>query len=118
MKLIFNIALLFCLCLPLKAQLLLYQDTYKGGVTSDGYSYYGSDYLQADTINFQTYIASGSTIRKAYLLSLRIVFISDYQPYKDSPLPLKFNNSALIFDSSDVATNIYYDGNSFSEDET
>jgi hypothetical protein len=45
-KILFNL-LLFS---NLKAQLLFYQDTYKGGITSDGRSYEGFDCLQNNVL--------------------------------------------------------------------
>ncbi|HTA61327.1 MAG TPA: gliding motility-associated C-terminal domain-containing protein [Bacteroidia bacterium] len=85
-----------------KAQLLFYQDTYKGGVTSDGVSYHGYDYLQPDTINFQLHIPVGSSIRKAYLLSMRVHW---YSINEANPLLVNFNNNVISFDSSDIITN-------------
>ncbi len=91
-----------------KAQVLFYQDTYKGGITSDGYAYYGTYYLQADTINFQLHIPSSSTIRKAYLLSLRGILMANATPQKDSPLQVNFNNNIIAFDSSSVISNLFH----------
>ena len=92
------------LSLPVRGQLLFYQDTYRGGVTSDGVAYYGFDYLQPDTINFQTYIAPSSTIRRAYLFSLRFNFVVGKTTIYDNPLIVQFNNFALSFDSSLILT--------------
>jgi gliding motility-associated-like protein len=87
-----------------KAQLLFYQDTYKGGVTSDGYSYFGVDYLQPDTINFQLQIQAGSTIRKAFLLSNRIPW---YAINETHPLLVNFNNTIIQIDSSCIVSSFY-----------
>ena len=53
------------------AQLLYLQENYRGGVSVDGKSYYFETYLQADTINFQNTVPIGSSIKKAFILSLR-----------------------------------------------
>jgi len=90
-----------------KAQVLFYQDTYKGGITSDGYTYYGTNYLHADTINFQLHIPSTSTIRKAFLLSFVIVGNSSNPNIKDRPLILNFNNNTLVIDSSCRVANFF-----------
>ncbi len=87
-----------------RAQLLFYQDTYKGGITSDGVSYYSYDYLQADTVNFQTHVALGSIIKKAFLLSWRFNFYVGHPPTKDTPIQLTYNNNLLEIDSSDIVT--------------
>ena len=87
----------------IKAQFLFYQDTYKGGVTSDGRSYYGFDYLQADSFALYTHIPSGASIRKAYLISIRIK--RGATPLSEVPLQLKLNNYSFTLDSSDIVTN-------------
>lgn len=85
-----------------KAQLLLDQSTYKGGITSDGVSYIDFDYLQADTINFQTYIPPGSVIKKAILLSQRTVYVFGSNPKKEKPLNVIFNSTIITLDSSNL----------------
>jgi len=90
---------------PAQAQVIFYQDTYKGGITSDGVSYAAQEYFSADSINFQLSIPATSTIRKAFLLTLRFPFIKGTLPKKDAPFKVKFNNTYISFDSSDIATN-------------
>jgi gliding motility-associated-like protein len=110
MKRYYYICFVFLIAFNAKSQLLFYQDTYKGGVTADGVSYCGYDYLQADSINFQLHIPITATIRKAYLLNLRYIYIQGgTTPFKDSPMPVYFNSTLLTFDSSTVLTNTYYD---------
>src|ERR1700740_1385358 len=99
--------LLFTFCS--KAQLIFYQDAYKGGVASDGVAYFRQDYLLADSINFQLNIPPTATIRKTYLLSLRFVYVqTGLLPLKDNTLPVYFNNTLLNFDSTSILT-AYYD---------
>ena len=117
MKIVLKICLLFFFSFSVKAQLLFYQDTYRGGVTSDGYSYFGLDYLQADSIIFQTHIANGSIIRKSYLLFQHHVLESGLTPKKDSPLQVNFNNTLITLDSSYISTNMFYSSFSVSPDE-
>ncbi|MEO8761110.1 MAG: gliding motility-associated C-terminal domain-containing protein [Bacteroidia bacterium] len=104
MKHFIHTLLLLTLFYTTKAQMLFYQNTYKGGVTSDGVSYYGYDYLQPDTINFQTHVAAGSTIKKAFLLSWRFNGYIGHPPTKDTPIELNYNNHFIQMDSSDIAT--------------
>lgn len=95
---------LMILFLQVRGQLLFYQDTYRGGVTSDGVSYYGFDYLQADTILFTTNIPTGSTLRRAFLFSFRTNFFVGSYTTKDDPLTVTFNNQPMSFDSSLILT--------------
>lgn len=88
-----------------KAQVLLLQDNFKGGVSADGRSYIGTSYINADTINFQNSAPSSSTIRKAFLISRRIC---DSSFRNDNSFHVKFNNNNLIFDSSDIVTNVFF----------
>jgi gliding motility-associated-like protein len=90
------------------AQLLYLQDTYKGGVSYDGRSYYGFEYLLADTIIFKNAIASGSTIRKAYLISERLNSFVVGAVSIENPINLIFNNNKLVIDSNDIVSNKYY----------
>jgi gliding motility-associated-like protein len=108
------IKILFTLLLfsNLKAQLLFYQDTYKGGVTSDGRAYLGFDYLQPDTIDFKLNIPSGATIRKAFLISKGILWKEEISS-KDSPLFVNLNNHTLTIDSSCRVTNFYFTGGTY-----
>ncbi|MHB8260881.1 MAG: gliding motility-associated C-terminal domain-containing protein [Bacteroidia bacterium] len=91
-----------------KAQLLYYQSTYKGGISYDGRSYEGFDYLQPDTIVFQNSISAGSTFKKAYLISQRLnSWVVGSTPIADIPLQLVFNGNNLIIDSADIVANYY-----------
>ena len=101
MKVFLKIILFLLFFTSVKAQLLFYQDTYKGGVTADGVSYFGVDYLQPDTINFQLHIPIGTTIRKAFIFSDRIPWYSINETH---PLPINFNNTILQLDSSCIIT--------------
>src|ERR1700757_91510 len=102
--LLFTVCFLFVTCLS-KAQLLFYQDTYKGGSTSDGRTYASFDYMQADTIKFQLHIPVGSVIRKSFLITHR-GFTFSYM--KDNSLQVNFNNNNIKFDSSDIVTNLFH----------
>jgi len=105
--LLFTFYLLLITC-GSKAQLLFYQDTYKGGVSFDGRAYEGFDYLAPDTIIFQNSVSIGSTLKKAYLISQRLnsFNISD-PPITDIPLHIIFNNNNIIIDSADIVANYY-----------
>lgn len=88
--------------------MLLYQDNYNGGITSDGISYIDFDYLQKDTINFQTYIPTGSTVKKAFLLGLKGLYEFGSNPTKDVALNCEFNSNAITLDSSNNIGNEFY----------
>jgi hypothetical protein len=100
--------LLLALFYTTKAQMLYYQNTYKGGASFDGRAYFDYDYLQPDTIVFKNNIATGSTIKKAFLISQRLnSWVVGSTPIGDIPLNIIFNNNNLIIDSSDIITNNY-----------
>jgi gliding motility-associated-like protein len=99
MKNVFIIFILFFSSLQLKAQLLFYQNTYKGGISVDGKGYEGFDCLQSDSIIFKNSVAISSVIKKAYLIAEYSLFTTIIN--KDSKLPFKFNGNNLELDSSD-----------------
>jgi gliding motility-associated-like protein len=102
------ILLLLVLNIPqTRGQMLFYQDTYKGGICADGHTYASTSYFGADTIKFQNTVPAGATIRKAFLISWRGK-VQWTQDYNDTPRQMKFNNNNLVFDSSDIVTNIHY----------
>lgn len=104
--------LLFLTPIEGSSQLLFYQDTYKGGISSDGKSYWKVDYLSSDTIPFLCSIPVGSSIRKAYLLSMRFAYYSalslDSVPKKDNPVDLIYNGVPLTIDSNDIVTSLFF----------
>jgi len=55
-----------------KAQLLYYQNTYKGGVSFDGITYSAQGWQSPDTIHFQNSIPIGSTLKRAFLISYKV----------------------------------------------
>jgi gliding motility-associated-like protein len=83
-----------------KAQFLYYQDTYKGGISMDGKSYYGQDYLHSDTIKFVNTVPAGSVIKKAYLISDKLAYYYGTVLEKDNPIPFIFNNHNITIDST------------------
>jgi gliding motility-associated-like protein len=107
MKLLFKIILFFLCFTNLKAQLLYYQDTYKGGISVDGRSYFGKFYAAADSISFQNSVPAGSFIKKAFLISNRGGWLILTQQ-KDNPVKMIFNNHSITFDSSDIVTNLFH----------
>ncbi|MFI5141584.1 MAG: hypothetical protein ACHQII_04430, partial [Bacteroidia bacterium] len=107
MKNVFTIFLLFLFSFQTKAQLLFYQDTYKGGVTADGVSYIDFNELRADTINFQIHVPATSVIKKAFLFTNKHIWLVGSKPIKDAPLPIKFNNISLTIDSSTIVTPVF-----------
>ena len=86
------------------AQLLYLQENYKGGISVDGKGYYGQNYMQADTINFVNSVPPGSTIKKAFLISYRVLFQINNPKPNDNPFLFIFNNDSLTFDSSNIVT--------------
>ena len=105
MKLLLKIFLFLYCFTNVKAQLLFYQDTYKGGVSVDGRSYYGSDCLQADLINFQNIAPIGSILKKAFLISNH--YVLQAPATKDNNISLVFNGTTITIDSSDIASSYY-----------
>ena len=92
-------------------QNLFFQDTYKGGIASDGKSYFKVDYLSADTISFLCSVPGGSTIRKAFLISNMSYFFSaipDSVPRFNNPTNLIFNGVPIAIDSNDVASKYFH----------
>ncbi len=89
------------------AQQLFYQNTYKGGVTADGVSYAEYSELQPDTINFQLHIPATSTVKKAFLFTLRHIWLPG-NPSNNAPLPIKFNNNNLTIDTSTIVTQVVF----------
>src|ERR1700756_3303281 len=96
-----------------KAQLLFYQNTFKGGISFDGVTYSDYEWLQADTVNFHNSVPLGCTLKKAFLISFKIScsFINGAYPQIDPPVTLKFNNQNIQFDSSTDVTPVFYSNN-------
>ena len=108
MRFIIKILFISFLTIQAKAQLLYYQDSYKGGISYDGRSYQAFDYLQPDTINFKNNISVGSHLKKAYLISQRLnSWIVGSKPINDIPIKLNFNGNNIFIDSSNIVTNYY-----------
>lgn len=92
-----------------KAQVLYYQGTYKGGVSFDGKEYFATNWISSDTIYFQNSVPIGCTLKKAFLIGFRFTNYSLLQmPTHDNPLFLNYNSQIIRFDSSNIATPVFY----------
>ncbi|MGZ3919293.1 MAG: T9SS type B sorting domain-containing protein [Bacteroidia bacterium] len=87
--------------------MLFLQENFQGGICLDGHDYQALTYFNEDTINFQNAVPTGATIRKALLLSRRITEFNPNPGFKDTPTRVKFNGISLVFDSSDIVTNVF-----------
>ena len=90
------------------AQELYYQNTFKGGASFDGKTYVSLDWQNPDTINFQNAVPAGCTLKKAFLISNKGGCIYNHVPSVDYPIHFKYNNQNIQFDSSDIATPVFY----------
>jgi hypothetical protein len=110
LKIFFSI--LLCLSAKSYAQFLYLQDTYKGGISMDGKSYSGESYLASDTINFINTVPTGSTIKKAFLVSDRYFFnITNPNP-TDNPVKFLFNSDTITIDSTNILSSFRCDNSS------
>ena len=103
-----KIVILICISIKVKAQLLYYQNTYKGGASFDGNTYYELTWANADTIHFQNYVPTGCTLKKAFLISLKFSCSAYNYPAYDKPISVLFNNTPILLDTSFNATRIFY----------
>lgn len=108
----FTVLLLISIALTSKSQLLFHQQTINGGITVDGKSYRGIDYLAADTIYFNTSVPSSATIIKSFLLFKRGIFIVGNHPLIDSPIQIDLNGNIFNIDSSNIITSKFNCDNS------
>lgn len=108
----FTVLLLISIALTSKSQLLFHQQTINGGITVDGKSYRGIDYLAADTIYFNTSVPSSATIIKSFLLFKRGIFIVGNHPLIDSPIQIDLNGNIFNIDSSNIITSEFNCDNS------
>ena len=90
------------------AQELYYQNTFKGGVSFDGVTYYTEYWMDADTIHFKNAVPTGSILKRAFLISLKFSCASNNYPVFDIPLGVSYNSKAIQFDTSDNATPLFY----------
>jgi hypothetical protein len=89
-------------------QQLFYQNTYKGGVCGDGISYNSKDYLWADTIRFANVVPPGTVIKKAFLISYKLIFYAGNHPVKEPAISFKFNNNIISYDSTDNVSPFFH----------
>lgn len=108
MKITFKICLLLVLSFQTWAQELYYQSTFKGGVSYDGKSYVALKWGFGDSIHFQNSVPAGSTIKKACLVSLRQSCNGNNYPAFDIPISFMYNNHVIQFDTTDIATPLFY----------
>jgi gliding motility-associated-like protein len=112
LNIIYKILFFSLITLCAKSQIIFLQNNIKGGVCGDGVSYFGKDYLQADTIIFSNFVPTGSLIKKAYLFTYRLNYEYDNIPEKDTRLELTYNNNKIIIDSSAIISPMFNCDNS------
>ncbi|MEO8762526.1 MAG: gliding motility-associated C-terminal domain-containing protein [Bacteroidia bacterium] len=111
MKNLIHTLLLLTLFYTTKAQMLYYQNTYKGGASFDGNTYCDYQWYNADTINFQNSVPTGCNLKKAFLISTKIScgFVTGNYPKFDIPVfSFIYNNHTIQFDTTDNASPIFY----------
>jgi gliding motility-associated-like protein len=90
------------------SQQLFYQNNFRGGVCGDGISYNGLNYLVADSIHFFNTLPTGSIIKKAFLISHKLIVHIGAYPLKEPSISFLFNNNIVSFDSTDNITPPFY----------
>ncbi|MBA2422606.1 MAG: T9SS type A sorting domain-containing protein [Chitinophagales bacterium] len=105
MKKLFSLFLPILFPISLFSQMLFYNDTFNGGITSGGYS---PDYSSGGTGTFDIYVEPGSTIYKAFLFAGRHGTAGS--------LTVTMNGNSLTFNNangvSPIFQSINYGGNS------
>lgn len=76
----------------------------------DGKSYVGLDYTQPDTIYFSNIVSASSSIKKAFLFFIRYHYPAGASIYKDTPINIRFNNSTISIDSSNIVAHGFFCG--------
>lgn len=91
--------------------MLYYQNTYKGGASLDGKTYYWLSWNSPDTIHFQNSVPSGCTLKKAFLVSFKETCLSfGVYPNYDTPISFVYNNHIIQFDTSTNVTPMFLEG--------
>src|SRR5690606_1524650 len=99
MKVIFTITLCIISFLELQSQKVFYQEICNCGVAGAGYSF-GVNQLISGNVPIQTFVASGSAIKKAFLFGHRAGNAPDFN--------FNFNNSPYQFNLSNQITKNYF----------